>query len=81
MQRHFLTALIAGLLPGFGARNFVQPIQPWRSGTAPRSNSGAAAKGYWRIIYPGISLDMRRYARRYRNAGTLRAKYPFSAKR
>lgn len=36
---------------------------------------------YFRKTNPGVSLDMKRYAKRYRNPGVRSAKYPFSAKR
>ena len=57
----------------------LRPTPPWHQGTRSRPRQSGNAQ--WRKEHPGCSLDMKRYAKRYRNPGTLRAKHPFSAKR
>lgn len=71
-----LLAAIAG--NNINAAAFNAPA-PWHQGT--RSRRRQSGNEQWRREHPGWSLDMKRYAKRYRNPGTLRAKYPFSAKR
>lgn len=82
-RRAVLFGALLGALAGNALNTAaLQPIvrsTPWHQGT--RSRHRQSGNSQWRKEHPGCSLDMKRYAKRYRNPGTLRAKYPFSAKR
>ena len=79
-----LAAMMAGLsdiFSGSGQALASNPISPWRqpsAGSRRGRSAGTAEKRQWNEENPNGKKALRQYQRRYRNAGTSKARFPFS---
>ena len=76
-----LAGFLARLVSITGSSNLIAPPVPYRGGTRERHGKGlSSGKEEFRDFYPGLSLDLYRYSRKYRPVGIRDQKHPFGKK-
>lgn len=79
MKKH--TGLVAALLSVMGNLRLQGLFEAPRYRGGARTKNRVSGNEAWRDAHPGQSLDMKRYAARYRSVPMKDVKYPFSERK